>query len=330
MKKKSKRNRKHNNAVNIINNFLGKENTDQSNVNNKKEESKETPKPKKKSDIAKMEELFKKKLRNYDYVLHVVSGDGNCLFRSISDQVYGTDKHNLIIREKCMDYIEKNSLYYSQFIEGGEKNMKAYITRKRKSGVWGDNLEIQALSEIYKRHIEIYVNVDKPINSPNSNLYANRFPIKISYHGERHYNSMVPSVKNQDFALFKQELIQKEPGVYETEFIKNFDPNMKFNEMFFNNSFLKDNLNLDAIVQENFAKDEEFLLNEAIEDSKLINLNKINNNENTKQEDELEYLKNPIIQNAMDFGFGLTEAIEALKICGNNNELVINYLYDKK
>ena len=87
---------------------------------------------------------------------------------------------------------------------------------------------------------------------------------------------------------------------------------------------------MDAIVQENFAKDEEFLLNEAIEDSKLINLNKINNNENTKQEDELEYLKNPIIQNAMDFGFGLTEAIEALKICGNNNELVINYLYDKK
>ena len=307
---------KNNENINHINNPYNKEKT-------------EKEKPKKKSNIEKLEEQFKKKLQIYNRILHIVPSDGNCLFSSISDQVYGTDKHNLIIREKCMDYIELNSVYYSQFIEGGEQKMKEYIERKRKPGVWGDNLEIQALSEIYQRPIEIYIDVDKPINSPkNFNFGIKRFPIKISYHGNKHYNSIVPSVHNIEFVLFKQELIKTEPGIYETKFISSFDPNLKFKEMFSNNFFIKDNIDLDALVQENFLKDEEFLMNEAIEDSKMFNIN--NNNEDAKNESEEDYLKNPIIQGALEFGFDLSEAIEALKICGNNQDLVINYLYDKK
>ena len=331
MKRKSKKNKKNKNQEKSLNNSSN-ENINHSNINNyipKGGNSKESSSKKKKSDIDKLEELFKKKLHKVNSVLHIVSADGNCLFRSISDQVYGTDKHNLIIREKCMDYIELNSVYYSQFIEGGEQKMKEYIERKRKPGVWGDNLEIQALSEIYQRPIEIYIDVDKPINSPkNFNFGIKRFPIKISYHGNKHYNSIVPSVHNIEFVLFKQELIKTEPGIYETKFISSFDPNLKFKEMFSNNFFIKDNIDLDALVQENFLKDEEFLMNEAIEDSKMFNIN--NNNEDAKNESEEDYLKNPIIQGALEFGFDLSEAIEALKICGNNQDLVINYLYDKK
>ena len=56
-----------------------------------------------------------------------------------------------------MDYIEKNKLFYSQFIEGGEAKMPAYIERKRKIGIWGDNLEIQDLYFKIKNHINIIV-----------------------------------------------------------------------------------------------------------------------------------------------------------------------------
>ena len=305
----------------------------QSGQQTKKEESKnDQPSSKKKNDVNKLDNKFRQKLHSLNYVLHRVPSDGNCVFSSISDQVYGTDKHTLIIREKCMDYIEKNSVYYSQFIEGGEKKMPAYIERKRKPGVWGDNLEIQALSEIYERPIEIYIEPDKPISILNNNKFGNnRFPIKISYHGSKHYNSIVPSVKSGDFIFFKQELIKTQPGLYETQFIINFDPNTKFKDIFYN--FNENNIDLDAIIQENISKEEELLINEAIEKSKNnININKINNNGNMKKEEEKEedYLKNPIIQSALEFGFDLSEAIEALKICGQNDELVINYLYDKK
>ena len=33
---------------------------------------------------------------------------------------------------------------------------------KRKSGVWGDDVELQAISEIYNRPIEIYCGSNKP------------------------------------------------------------------------------------------------------------------------------------------------------------------------
>ena len=336
--KKSKKNKKKKNKNQIANstntntNTPNNENLNKINIFQKKEESKNNQlSKKKKSDVEELEEKFKKKLHNYNYILHIVPSDGNCLFSSISDQVYGTEKHNSIIREKCMDYIQKNSIYYSQFIEGGETQMPAYIERKRKNGVWADNLEIQALSEIYKRPIEIYIDVGKPISSfSNNKLGIKRFPIKISYHGNKHYNSMVPSIKNEEFILFKQELINTSPGVYETKFINDFDPNIKFNEIFFNSNN-NNNIDLDAIIQDNISKDEEFLINEAIENSKIINnINNINNKEDNKQENEEDYLNNPIIQNALEFGFDLTEAIEALKICGPNQDLVINYLYDKK
>lgn len=35
-----------------------------------------------------------------------VEGDGNCLFRSVSHQVYGDDRHHRLVRACCMDYME--------------------------------------------------------------------------------------------------------------------------------------------------------------------------------------------------------------------------------
>lgn len=335
--KKSKNKKKNNNNNNKsikqkqpTKNIKNNENINHiNNPNSKIKEKIEKEKSKKKGDIEKLEEQFNQKLQKYKRILHIVPSDGNCLFSSISDQVYGTDKYNLIIREKCMDYIEKNSLFYSQYIEGGEKQIPAYIKRKRKAGIWADNLEIEALAEIYQRTIEIYVNPEKPILiGPDKK----RFPIKISYHGNKHYNSIVPTIMNDEYNLYREEIIHTSPGLYENNFIKNFDPNKKFNEL-----YGKNNINLDAIFQDNMTKDEEFLLNETIEKSQMINgneINKINNEENIKEslneEEEEKYLQNPIIQKTLDFGFDLTEAIEALKICGNNSDLVFNYLYDKK
>jgi OTU domain-containing protein 5 len=40
-----------------------------------------------------------------------------------------------------------------------------YIESKRADGEWGDDIEIQAISEIYARPIEIYVFNAKPIRT---------------------------------------------------------------------------------------------------------------------------------------------------------------------
>ena len=277
------------------------------------------------------ENKFRFDLMKKQYCLHLVKRDGNCLFSSISDQVYGTDKHSKMVREKCMDYIEKNKVFYSQFIEGGEAKMKAYIERKRKIGIWGDNLEIQALSEIYNRPIEIYDKIDKPLKSFCNIGFDKKFPIKISYHG-KHYNSIVPSVRHKDYELYKRELLNANyPGVYETKFIKNYDPSKKFEEKKEDNKeSLKNELNDEDIFSEN-----DLLYQKAIEISKeefnrnQKNESKIASNQIQQNNDDKKYLNNPIVKTASELGFSLKDAIEAVKLYENDQELAINYLCNK-
>ena len=261
------------------------QNSKKENLTKKKEDSKYEQKMK----GIDLENKFRFDLFKKQYALHLIKRDGNCLFSSISDQVYGTDKHNKIIREKCMDYIEKNKSFFSQFIEGGEAKIKSYIERKRKNGIYGDNIEIQALSEIYNRPIEIYNQIDKPMKTFSKDDFDKRFPIKISYFNG-HYNSIVPSMKHKDYPLYKKELLNSNtPGTYETKYIKNYNTNNK---------------------------------NECLDNNLVSDKNEINED----KKDEGKNLDNPIIKTALELGFNLDDSIKAFEVCGNNQDLVIDYL----
>jgi OTU domain-containing protein 5 len=61
-----------------------------------------------------------------------------------------------------MDYIESERGFFSQFIVG---DFDAYVQRKRLNGVWGDDIELQAMSEIYDRPIEIYAYRSEPMRT---------------------------------------------------------------------------------------------------------------------------------------------------------------------
>merc|ERR1712110_643828 len=102
-------------------------------------------------DIMFEEELWN--VLNFD--LHLVCEDGSCMFRSIAHQVYGDESFHLEVRRQCCDYMLKNADYYQNFL-GSDENILDYIDRKRKPGVFGNHIELQAMSEMYNRPIEIY------------------------------------------------------------------------------------------------------------------------------------------------------------------------------
>lgn len=79
--------------------------------------------------------------------------DGACLFRAIADQVYGDQELHFMVRSSCMDYIVKNKDFFANYVT---EDFDKYIARKRKWNVHGNHLEIQALSEMYNRTIEVY------------------------------------------------------------------------------------------------------------------------------------------------------------------------------
>ena len=83
-----------------------------------------------------------------------MQGDGNCLFRAISLQVYGSEDMHRTVRTQCLDFMECESQHFKHFIA---QDYTQYIARKRCDGVHGNHTEIQAASELYNRRIEVYV-----------------------------------------------------------------------------------------------------------------------------------------------------------------------------
>ncbi|KAI4334209.1 hypothetical protein L6164_018926 [Bauhinia variegata] len=114
--------------------------------------------------------------------------DGNCLFRAVADQVYGDSELYDVVRQMCIDYMERERDHFSQFITEG---FTSYCKRKRRNKVYGNNVEIQALCEMYNRPIHIYSYSTEPINIFHGSYNTDTPPIRLSYHHGNHYNSLV-------------------------------------------------------------------------------------------------------------------------------------------
>ena len=72
-----------------------------------------------------------------------VSGDGNCLFRAVAHQVYGDERFHMLVRAKCVDYMEVEAEFFSQFVVGGRDMFPLYLQAKRGDACWGDDPEIE-------------------------------------------------------------------------------------------------------------------------------------------------------------------------------------------
>jgi hypothetical protein len=134
------------------------------------------------------EEAFARMLKERTGLeVYAVAGDGNCLFRSVADQVYGDAEMHDIVRKNCLDFMERDRDYYSQFVT---EEFDEYIRRKRILGTFGNHLEIQAMIELYNRPFEIYAEDDQPLNIFQENYATDNPSIKLSYHQGNHYNSV--------------------------------------------------------------------------------------------------------------------------------------------
>lgn len=137
--------------------------------------------------------------------------DTNCtsplsLFCKISNYVFHkcTSAHTLKV---------KNADHFSQYVT---EDFDEYIKRKRANNCHGNNIEMQALSEMYNRTIEVYkyslgnflqnarcllwfsllmmknsVFLQEPINTFHASYQSDYEPIRLSYHNNIHYNSII-------------------------------------------------------------------------------------------------------------------------------------------
>ena len=87
-----------------------------------------------------------------------------------------------------MDYLILNREEFEDFNSSGDFN--CYVSIHRENKRWAGHLEIAALARIY--NITIHVFTARGIRLVNEEAKVKRGDVFISYHNEKHYNSVVP------------------------------------------------------------------------------------------------------------------------------------------
>lgn len=95
--------------------------------------------------LSKVLDLYKVKLRP-------VMADGNCQFRALSVQICGDESHHAAIRQRIIQQLlEKRHRYEGSHLGTFED----YVKRMACDGEWGDNLTLQAASDLLNCDIQI-------------------------------------------------------------------------------------------------------------------------------------------------------------------------------
>lgn len=113
---------------------------------------------------------------------------GNCLFSSLSDQLYGYPDRHEEIRQRLVDHVRERSDYFMQFVSdvGGERRaprraaaaaalakqsnnvgreateegqrakFEKLLTQMGRNGFWGGSVELQAFCQAYEKDVMVY------------------------------------------------------------------------------------------------------------------------------------------------------------------------------
>lgn len=122
------------------------------------------------------------------YASHT-TGDGNCLFRALSDQLYGSEDKHAEVRRRCVAYLLEHADHFSAFIGEYGETWEHYIQRMGRDGTYGGHLEIVGFAESYGLEVVIYQAEFMYAVHPSSAVKPNG-KVHIAYHTWEHYSSV--------------------------------------------------------------------------------------------------------------------------------------------
>lgn len=128
------------------------------------------------------------------WMVHEVAADGNCLFRSLHDQLLALGDEfttsvpsHVELRRQIVGFIERNGAFYSLFMEDDE-DIGAYVESMGEDETWGGHVEIHACVRLFGVNVRIFQDHSpawsvKEWPDDTNMLY-------VSYHDGNHYNSV--------------------------------------------------------------------------------------------------------------------------------------------
>ena len=131
---------------------------------------------------------FRSQLSKLGLRLREVVGDGNCLFRALSDQIDGSCSNHELYRQSVADYMVLHREDFEPFVED-DVPFDEHIASMRTTRTFAGNDAIVAFSRIHAVHIIIHQLNSSCLHFHGSDRLDAR-QLHISYHNGNHYNSI--------------------------------------------------------------------------------------------------------------------------------------------
>ncbi|CAO2829820.1 OVARIAN TUMOR DOMAIN-containing deubiquitinating enzyme 12 [Amaranthus tricolor] len=117
-----------------------------------------------------------------------VSGDGNCQFRALSDQMFKSPDYHKVVRKEVVKQLKEHKSLYESYVP---MKYKHYYKKMSKNGEWGDHLTLQAAADKFAAKICLltsfrdtcFIEIVPQDQAPKRELW-------LSFWSEVHYNSL--------------------------------------------------------------------------------------------------------------------------------------------
>ena len=110
---------------------------------------------------------LKRRLKRLNLGIRPARGDGNCQFRAISIQLFGSEDLYEMVRERSVSYLAENRKDYVDFL--GEDSFEEYLRNMRVDKVWGDEITLCCAANVFDCIISV-------ITSESHNWYLQYRP----------------------------------------------------------------------------------------------------------------------------------------------------------
>ncbi|CAI5743472.1 unnamed protein product [Peronospora destructor] len=100
------------------------------------------------------DEQYKRQYFRLGWEVTSIRKDGNCLFRALSDQLYGHERRHLELRRRLVDFIDLERTFFEPLVAG--QGIVEYCSRLREAGVPGGQSELLAASRLLGVNIVVH------------------------------------------------------------------------------------------------------------------------------------------------------------------------------